>query len=289
MNLRTTIAVIAAGVLWAGTAFEAAAGSKSKGCPSKDIEADYWTTTKSIDGLRYTYSWFHEARNGEVIRAAVSFEPFPGFVPGDAMRHLAGRPLKESDANYVLMAEEDPYRRTFIRPLVEAVVSEAERMGESPIALMLSLIQGIPYRCGPYQLWPTEVLLNMHGDCSDTSVALAALVEQFQATRVGELGVAPFWVYVIDNVDRHMALAVRVGKRDAPGDGARTRFRTVKGTRYYYAESTGTSWSIGERPDSLAEGARVLVPRSWRQPRRSVAAAPHAPIRVVGGPYFLEP
>ena len=116
---------------------------------------------------------------------------------------------------------------------------------------------------------------------------MAALVEQFQATRVGELGGAPYWVYLIDNSDRHMALAVRVDKVDAPGDGQRASSWTYKGFRYWVAETTGTGWSIGELPQSLAEGARLVAPNSWREPRRTVAVVPRA--TVTGGfPGFYQ-
>ena len=160
MNARTIIIIAATTLLCAMTGMDAWAGAKTKiGCASKTIEIDHWSTSRTVEGVLHTYGFYHQTRSGRLEQVSVTFEPRRGFVPGDAARHLAGRPLPESDANYILQAERDPYAGTYLRPLVDALVTQAERMGENPIALMLSLIQGIPYSCRPHQAWPTEVLL----------------------------------------------------------------------------------------------------------------------------------
>ena len=237
----------------------AQAGRKTKRRkPKRLLSFDSYTTRMEVDRGRFRYSWDHRGRP-----ISVEFQPAKGFVSSDALRHVM-RNLRHSHNRDLMMAmaEEEPYRRSFIRPLVDAICSKAQRMRIDPVRLLLSFTQGMAYKPeGAYQSWPTEVLLTVHGDCSDTSVLFAALVEQYQATRVARVGRVPLWVYLYGiKDDRHMAVGVR------PHAGIRysgVNWRK-KGHRYYFCETTGTGWDIGEKPKDTLLMARVAVPRSWK-------------------------
>lgn len=158
-------------------------------------------------------------------------------------------------------AERDSYRKSVIRPVVQALVRKADELDEDPAALMLSFTQGIPYQDrGWYQQWPTQTLLTLAGDCSDSAVLYAALLEQYQAMHLDEIGKQPLWLLGAMGqgsswprwygllTSTHLTAAIRVHKRN----GTRWTYEgesIVNGrTRYFFAETTGFGFPIGEKP-----------------------------------------
>lgn len=224
-----------------------------RGNPKFD-DQEAWITEVTNRGSVYRYRWEH---GGRPVAISVRFDPNK-FIHSTALRNLLEN-YSHRHGNYVEMAEEDPYREVFLSPVVEEVAKIARAAREDPLYMLLTFVQGLPYkRETNWQSWPTETLSYMHGDCSDTAVLYAALVEQYQAKRVSEVGSDPLWVFLRGDCRLgHLA----VGIRNHPGrrySGAHYRER---GFDWFVAETTGTGWKIGG--DNCLGDAEVIVPRSW--------------------------
>ncbi|MDD9983906.1 MAG: hypothetical protein OXU81_21525 [Gammaproteobacteria bacterium] len=216
-----------------------------------------YTTEVRRRGSRYRYQWLHQGRSREI---GVSLNP-AHFIQSKAIRNLTKNYHHRHGASeYIEMAERDPYRKSFLSPVVEAIASTAAKDREDPLFMLLTFVQGLPYleeRSG-YQAWPTETLINMEGDCSDTAVLYAALLEQYQAKRVALVGRKPLWVFLRGKCDRnHLA----VGVRSHTGRRYSGTYYEKSGAKWFVAETTGTGWGIGG--DNCLELATVIVPRYW--------------------------
>lgn len=84
-----------------------------------------------------------------------------------------------------------------------------------------------------YPKYPVETLYDRGGDCEDSSILLASIYE--------ELG----YDCVLLEFESHMAVGV---KCNASGV-----YYEEDGVRYYFVETTGEGWLIGELPDSIGE------------------------------------
>ena len=235
--------LLKAGLLLAAKPIDTALASK------RTLRVDGYVTKKIMEGNFFRYSWIHQGQD-----VSVGFSAGDGFTSSDALRHIIRR-LKHTHkkALMVTMAEKDPYRSLFLDPLVGAILTQAEKMNADPVRLMLSLTQGLPYKPeNEYQAWPTETLINVHGDCSDTSVVFAALLERYHKTHP-EFGRTPLWVFLLGQT--HMAVGVR--------SHAAVRYSgtywTKLGEKYFFAETTGTGWDVGQRPPKTLDRAEVVV------------------------------
>ena len=97
-----------------------------------------------------------------------------------------------------------------------------------------------------YPRYPLETLVDRGGDCEDTSILLASIL--------CEMGYGVVLLALPD----HMAVGVK-GTENLPG-----AYWDYEGSRYYYVETTGTGWQIGEiPPEYKGAQARVqpLIPR----------------------------
>ncbi|MGE5449873.1 MAG: CARDB domain-containing protein [Methanomassiliicoccales archaeon] len=121
------------------------------------------------------------------------------------------------------------------------------------ISLVVGFVQSIPYvedKVGTgqdeYPKYPIETLYEQSGDCEDKSILMASLLD--------ELGYGA----VLLALPNHMAVGVK-GANSLPGT-----YFTYQGARYYYLETTGKDWKIGDVPTEVVDSkARILalVPR----------------------------
>jgi predicted transglutaminase-like cysteine proteinase len=141
------------------------------------------------------------------------------------------------------------------RQLLKGIVQKFKEAGEAnnyteydTIMNIVSFVQSLPYTSDKvttgydeYPRYPLETLVDNGGDCEDTAILTAALLR--------ELG---FGVVLIQLPD-HMAVGVK-GDKTLQGT-----YYDYMGSRYYYLETTGSGWDIGELPDEYRnDGARVL-------------------------------
>ncbi len=109
---------------------------------------------------------------------------------------------------------------------------------------VLAFVQSIPYEedadGAEYTRYPIETLVDEKGDCKDKSILAAAMLY--------EMG----YDVVLLKYPEHMAVGIKV-------NGQGTYF-DYEGSRYYYAETTGPSWNIGDVPEDLQGVTPIICP-----------------------------
>ena len=145
---------------------------------------------------------------------------------------------------YVTHPYDDVYINTIIQKFnfiaIERSFTEIEK-----INLIISFVQSLPYTSDSvttsfddYPRYPLETLVDEGGDCEDTSILAAALLD---ALNYDVVLVAP---------PGHMAVGVDI---DTYGS-----YYEYEGESYFFLETTGEGWEIGELPENY-EGVSVYV------------------------------
>lgn len=149
----------------------------------------------------------------------------------------------------------DGYDERSINSLVDQFrryASENNLSDRQTINHMMAFVQQLKYAqdkpatgYNEYPKFPIETLYDRGGDCEDTSILLASLLQKFG-----------YGVRLISLPDvNHMALGV------AGEDGLPGTYYTANGRRYYYVETTAGGWEIGDMPESVQRNDRAeLLP-----------------------------
>lgn len=122
---------------------------------------------------------------------------------------------------------------SFNKFALEKGLSESEK-----INLMISFVQSLPYTSDniitpydEYPRYPVETLVDDGGDCEDTSILMSALLDQMGHD------------VILIALPRHLAAGV-----SGSFYGSYYRFENKK---YFYLETTGEGWEIGEIPEDF--------------------------------------
>lgn len=159
----------------------------------------------------------------------------------------------------------DSYDDEYVRSLAAEFREYGEQQGLSArdvVDHVMVFVQTLTYAADEvgtgfdeYPKYPVETLVDRGGDCEDTSVLLASLLEA--------LGYDTVLLALYDA--NHMALGVASG--DFSGYGYE-----FDGQRYYYVETTAPGWRVGEVPPEI-EGVPAEFQRVDRNPVLVVAWA----------------
>lgn len=144
----------------------------------------------------------------------------------------------------------DPTDDKWVDSLAQALLRAADEKGWSRAKIAeftLAFVQSLPYsfdnettRFDDYPRFPIETLAEFTGDCEDTSILYASLLH--------EMG----YHVVLLNPPGHVAVGVA-------GAGFHGSYWTSNGDKFYYAETTGQGFTIGEVPaDYVDAKARVI-------------------------------
>lgn len=157
-------------------------------------------------------------------------------------------------ASYADMAK-DPKDDVYIDNLVQQINSAALESGFTEVQklnFVISFIQSLPYTVDiettpydEYPRYPVQTLFDRGGDCEDTSILAAALLD-----RMG-YDVA---LLLLENA-QHMAIGVSI----SVGYGS---YYDYDGKKYYYLETTGQGWQIGQIPPSITDTLAQIYPLS---------------------------
>jgi hypothetical protein len=139
----------------------------------------------------------------------------------------------------------------FDTEVLQGVVNEFEGLAESTervVSELIQFVQSMEYTqdkvatgYNEYPKFPVETLVEEGGDCEDTVILLASILF--------EMGYGVRLILLPN--DDHMALGVK-------GDDSITgSYYTDDGDRYYYVETTGENWDIGEVPSQIQGDARL--------------------------------
>jgi hypothetical protein len=158
------------------------------------------------------------------------------------------RPPTKNYSVYITHPLDDPY----IDLLVEKIRNAAQQKRFSEYEIVefaTAFVQSLPYTVDfvttpydEYPRYPVETLTDNGGDCEDTSILLASIIDK--------LG----YGVVLINLPDHCAVGV-----EGSGDFYGTCWE-YEGVKYYYIETTGEGWGIGELPDEYKGSAASIYP-----------------------------
>ncbi|WP_051688175.1 transglutaminase-like domain-containing protein [Desulfofalx alkaliphila] len=174
-------------------------------------------------------------------------------VPQHLYRHYAQlqRPPTNDFSVYVKDAGHAPY----IAALAEKFTQVAGDEGYTPqetVELVISFVQNIEYADdeetkgrAQYARYPIETLVDQVGDCEDTSILLAAILN--------EMDYGAVLILLPDDPVGHMAVGIK-------GENLPGAYYEYRGSRYYYVETTAPGWPIGEIPEEYERHGAIILP-----------------------------
>ena len=158
------------------------------------------------------------------------------------------RPPTQDYSVYVTHPLDDIY----IEHLVEKIQKAALEAGFSDyetIEFAASFVQSLPYTADSittpydeYPRYPIETLVDKGGDCEDTSILLASIIEKMG-----------YGVVLIELSD-HCAVGVK------GGENIYGAYWEYEGSKYYYIETTGERWGIGQLPEKYEDTSAAIYP-----------------------------
>jgi len=193
-------------------------------------------------------SGFHERRFTQ--RAHGLQTEFTLSVPKAPYQYYKNRPRTGAYGAYI----SDRFDDTSIRSLANTIQNfgdENDLSARQTVDLAIAWIQGMEYTqdkpatgYNEYPKYPFETLVDRGGDCEDTSILLASVL---QAMGYG---------VVLLKLPQASHMAVGAAGEDAI-EGA---YYEHEGQKYYYVETTGSGWQVGEvPPDVKQQGANAEI------------------------------
>jgi len=162
------------------------------------------------------------------------------------------KPRPSHTSQWVDMANDpadDRYIDAMVRQINSAAIEEGFTESEK-VEFVVAFVQSLPYTedrvstpWNEYPRYPIETLFDRGGDCEDTSILVAALLDCMG------YDTALLLLYK----ERHAAVGVSIS-------GASGSYYTVDGQRYYYLETTGEGFDIGQIPDDFTETSAYVYP-----------------------------
>ena len=147
----------------------------------------------------------------------------------------------------------DPNDDFYIESIVEGLNSMAIEYGMREIDkvnFVISFVQSLPYTeddvttgWDEFPRYPIETLFDRGGDCEDTSILVAAILD--------EMGY-DVCLLILEN-ENHCAVGI-----DIPIDYG--SYYEYEGAEYYYLETTGDGWTIGEIPPDFEDTSAYIYP-----------------------------
>ncbi len=175
-------------------------------------------------------------------------------IPSSLYEHYRAMPRKGTYDEYVKDPNDDGYLGLLCSKLEE---TEVESDWSGKIDFALSFVQSLEYTddeltgFDEYPRFPVETLVDDGGDCEDTSILFVSILR--------ELGYGA--VLLRFDEAGHMAAGVRVSEEVVGKWGKEypLTYYESEGRYYAYCETTGSGWSIGERPSWVGEEAAVVI------------------------------
>jgi len=155
-------------------------------------------------------------------------------------------------SSWVDMAK-DPDDDYYITKMIQRINSDAIIAGFTEIEkvnFVISFVQSLPYTVDnvttpwdEYPRYPIETLFDRGGDCEDTSILVAALLDR--------MGYDVCLIFLEE--DNHAAVGISI-------EGASGTHYDYDGVEYFYLETTGEGWGIGGYPSSLISTGAYIYP-----------------------------
>ncbi|WP_157200687.1 hypothetical protein [Methanocaldococcus fervens] len=196
------------------------------------------TNLKSSDAYHVTYSWEYKGR----------IHYLDLYIPKNLYDYYKSkkREYVEDYSYYVL----DPYDDWYLNRIIQKIDEICKENGydeRDRINLVISFVQQLPYTYDnistgydEYPRYPIETLVD-GGDCEDTSILTAALLNQMG------------YDVALMRFSQHMGVGINL-------DNNYGYYYEYNGKRYFYLETTETGWEIGDLPDELKDEGAMIFP-----------------------------
>jgi len=188
------------------------------------------------------------------------------------------RPPTTNYSVYVTHPLDDPY----IDHLVEKIQKAAEQKGFNEyetVEFAAAFVQSLPYTVDSvntpydeYPRYPIETLIDNGGDCEDTSILLASLIDKMG------------YGVILIMLPNHCAVGVK------GGENIYGTYWEYQGAKYYYLETTGTRWRIGQLPEQYKDtpaSIRPMIPtpiltHEWKARGKGISAEMEVVVQNLG-------
>lgn len=151
-------------------------------------------------------------------------------------------------AYYAMSDEDRPYLQGILEKFREAGMDNGYTEYDN-VMNVVRFVQSLPYtsdsvttRFDEYPRYPVETLVDSGGDCEDTSILTAALLH--------EMG----YDVVLLKFPDHMGVGVMLSS------GLSGSYYEYEGQKYYYLETTGENWEIGQIPPEFSGSSASIYP-----------------------------
>lgn len=201
-----------------------------------EVDGDWSDWSQSVtffvgsDTINRHYEWEFDGRTWE----------WDMMIPASEYLNYSTLPRTYDYASY--MTDDNSY----IESLAQALNGLADDEGWSSFQLVsftLSFVQSLEYTeddvttgYDEYPRYPVETLVDEGGDCEDSSVLFASLIQADPINIDAVLLILPA------DAPEHMAAGV------AGGNGIHGVYYEYDGRNYYYCETTGEGWMLGDIP-----------------------------------------
>ncbi|WP_336361536.1 hypothetical protein [Haladaptatus sp. ZSTT2] len=142
----------------------------------------------------------------------------------------------------------DPLNDALAKEIAVTLEKSHGRGSRDAVTAAIRFVQSMKYtsdsvtaRMDEYQRYPIETLVEEGGDCEDSAILLGSILKQMGYGVKGLL------------LPGHMALGIK-GSDDISGT-----YYNYNGDRYYYIETTGSGWGVGDMPDEYRSSKARLV------------------------------
>jgi len=163
-------------------------------------------------------------------------------IPQSLYDYYKARPRAQTAdySIYVTHPGDDQYIQ-LLADKIKKAAADAKYGEIDTVNLAVSFVQSLPYYTDDvttaydeYPRYPIATLVDQEGDCEDTAILMAALLD---AMGYGVVLIAP---------PNHMAVGI-LGVTGMSGI-----FWDHNGGKYYYIETTGSGWEVGELPSEYS-------------------------------------
>ena len=160
----------------------------------------------------------------------------------DYYKALPRSPTKNYSV-YVTHPLDDEYIDVVTKKLTE-IAAQRNFNGYQTVSFAAAFVQSLEYTSDTvttgfdeYPRYPVETLVDNGGDCEDTSILLAAIIKDMG------YGVVLLRFSATTGASGHLAVGVK------GSEGVYGNYWNYQDSKYYYIETTGNGWEIGELPE----------------------------------------
>lgn len=208
---------------------------------AEDVEGDTYSRTMREGEFQLSFSGETEGSRWDV-----SFSIYKSTYI-EARRRDHGRARSE----FVAYESASGLAGELAQILSEEAIENGFTGKREQVEFIVDFVQYLPYvpddvstGYDDYTKFSAELLVELGGDCEDTSILMAGLLQA-----------EPFnYDMVLIQPPGHMAVGI-YGGDDLPG-----YYWEYEGRKYYYIETTGVGWGIGDLPDVYKNEDAYVIP-----------------------------